>query len=268
MRITVSCVIRELCEEIMKALITDIKRMLVSPRLLAAIIIGLALFLHPLLLSSESWKSYSPMQLLALPLGISDFTPFAAVFCVLPFADSFCEDYKSGYYNQISLRTGVKKYALSRCATVAVSGAIPMGIFMLVAIVLSRLVAGQIDTVEATAFLGSTIWAKANIILPYSGLILYAFRILLAVLFGALWALVGLLISTLVMNRYITLIMPFVIYQALWYFLDGTIINPVYLIRADHAAIPSLGFVIIYQTIWLAVLATLSVLGIRKRVEI
>lgn len=247
---------------------TDFKKMLTSYKLYIAMVIGSILFLHPIFSNYQSWRTYSPMQLLSLPLGISDFSPFAVIFCVFPFADSFCEDYISGYYNSITLRVGGKRYAASRCLSVAVSGAIAMSFIMLSAILLCCIFAGQIETTDSIAFMTSKIWGNPNFALFGSGIMLYACRVLLFALFGALWALVGLLTSTIITNKYTTVILPFIAFQVSWFILDDSVLNPIYYLKANHPQMSSLIVVFMYQILMIIITGILAAIGIYKRVTI
>ena len=210
---------------------------------------------------------YSPMQLLVEAVAGSDFTPFAAIFCVLPFADSFCDDLNSGYLNAIIGRIGSRCYAFKRCASVAISGGLVTSFIMLLTILVCVLSGMIPDTEETIMPLMNSIWGRMGIVLTANGAVMYTLRILTAFLFGELWALVGLTVSVCLPNRYVTLIAPFVIYQGLWYFLEEKAINPVYMFRGDSNFIPSLGFLIGYQLLCIAVCTAISAIGITRRVK-
>ena len=95
-----------------KTMINEIKRIFCNPLIYASIVVGLIVINRPLIevLWSGVVESGSISQFLSIPLATSDFTPFAAVFCALPFAASFCDDYNSGNYLYIISRSGTKKY--------------------------------------------------------------------------------------------------------------------------------------------------------------
>lgn len=247
---------------------SDCSRVFRNWRIYAALLAGLALMLHPLLSLWPYRENYSAMLLLSAPLATSDFTPFAAIFCVLPFAESFCEDLNSGYISSITTRIGVKKYAKKRCISVALSGGIVSAAIMLVTILICVIGAGQPDTEETVSFMSNTPWAKMGIILTAHGAVLYTLRVFTAFLFGMLWALVGLAVSVVIPNRYVTLIMPFVIYQVLWFLLEETAFNPVYMFRGDSNFIPSFSFVVIYQLICIALCAVISYSGMKRRIKL
>ena len=249
-----------------KLYLAEYKKLTGSIKLYISLFIGVILFLHPLFANYTNWAVFTPVELLSFPLATSDFTPFAAVFCVLPYADSFCEEYNSGYYRFIFHRVGANRYAAIKCFVVAISGALVMTVCMSSAIIMSLVCAGRVDTVDSVSFMQQTVWGKNGVVLYCNGIFYYSMRIFVAAMFGAVWALVGLLTASMITNKYTTLVIPFVIYQFLWYSLGETAINPVYLLRADDIRIPSISFVIIYQTVWIAILSFLSYNCIKKRV--
>lgn len=246
----------------------DLKRIFGSWRIYVSVILACTLLFRPLLASYNIWSRMTPLLMLSYPFGTSDFTPFAAVFCVLPFADSFCEDHACGLSTSLSLRIGARRYAFQRCIMVAFSGAMVMFFVVLIIIILCNSLAGVTETYETAEFMRDTIWGRMNVLIPFHGLFFYWGRLVLAILFGALWALVALVVSSFMTNKYVTMVAPFVLYQVLWYLLDEIPINPVYLIRADFEEIPSLGFVVAYQLFLIAVCAFLAYTGIKKKVTV
>lgn len=244
---------------------SDMRRISRSWKLYVSIAVGLIILLRPFFEAHEVWEMMSPAYLLSLPFGSSDFSPFAAIFCVLPFADSFCEDFSSSFANHITLRVGAREYARQRCISVALSGSIVMGLMVFVSILLCALAAGVPETAETADFMRNTNWARLNLIIPYHGVLFFAGRLLCAVLFGAVWASVGLAISTLLPNRYVTLVAPFILYQALWYILSGTSFNPVYMLRGDYSP---LSFIVVYQLIIIILCFLVSYFGILRRVKV
>lgn len=248
--------------------LTEFRSLFKSIKLYLSIIIGTIIFLHPLFSYSTSWDILSPIELLSYPLATSDFTPFAAVFCVLPYADNFCEDYNTGYHRFISYRIGSSRYAMVKCVVVAISGALVMMTYMTFAIIMSIICAGEVDTADSVSFMQKTIWGKSGIMLLYDGMLYYVLRIIVVAMFGAVWALVGLVTAVATVNKYVTIVIPFVIYQFLWYIMSEIAINPVYLFRADDIRIPSFSFVIIYQILWIIILGFTSYKCIKKRVII
>ncbi len=248
--------------------ISEIKRMFSRPLLYVSFIVGVLLINRPLLEAmSEPVESASISQILSVPFAMSSFSPFAAIFCALPFADSFCEDFNSGYIRSMVSRVGIKKYAFTKCFSVALSGGMVMAGIIAVTILYCGILADSPDTPEAIAFMRNSIWMRSGIIFVMNGVPYLLLRILFGFLFGCVWSLIGLLTSSILTNKYVTYIAPFVLYQLLWFVLSETMWNPVYMLRGDSNFIPSIPFVLVYQTVIILVLIFSSCLLIRRKVR-
>ena len=140
-----------------------------------------------------------------------------------------------------------------------------MGFLMLGTVTLCLAGAKMPETELSSAFLKGGPWEKLPLLM--NGFWFYLLRICLAMLFGSLWATVGLIVSAVVPNTYAALILPFVIYQGAWYLLELSIFNPVYYFRADFQGIPSLVFAFGYQIFWNAVAALTAQVLMRRRLR-
>lgn len=245
----------------------EIRQILFSIRFWCAALIGLLLMLRPLfaIYANGINNLYSPMMMLSIPLALSDFTPFAPIFSILPYATRFCDEYQSKYMRPILIRIGEKKYCMLRIIVTGFSGGLALGFIFLCSILLCMITAGAPHSIESADFLINTVWGRAGLIAPFHGIWIYIGRILLAFFFGVLWSVIALLISTICVNKYVTLIAPFVLYQASWVSLTESALNPLYLLRADYAGIPSLGFVFVIQALMIFLFSLLSYCGIRRR---
>ena len=251
--------IRSLC-------MADFRRIIISSRFWVAFVIAMFILLRPLYGTFGAEETASFLNLMTAPFGVSDFSPFAAVFAVIPFADSFCVDYLSGYINSTVTRIGVRRYSRQKCFTTALSGGILMGFVVMTTLCVCAFIATEPDTPETVYFLAGSLWDRMGLTLGYSRIVLALLKILLGFLFGCLWALVGLCVSVFVTNRYVTLIAPFAIYQFLWFLLEESPFNPVYVFRGDSTLIPSFSFILIYQGSLIMICSIISIIGIRKKV--
>lgn len=246
----------------------DMRRIFSSPWFWGALALGLALFTNSLISDVLVYgRAGSPMLLLSYPLALSSFTPFAPIFCYLPYAASFSNEQNAGYHLLIASRVGPKRYGMARTISVALSGGIVLGLIFAGTILVCIFFAEEPDTAETVDFMMNTTWARAGLLLVQNGLWVYLGRIALAFLFGALWALVGLSISTIWPNRYVVLVAPFVLYQVLWYVLGSSMFNPLHMLRADYDDLPSLAFVFVHQICCLAVVGGVSYFGIKRKCE-
>ena len=63
---------------------------------------------------------------------------------------------------------------------------------------------------------------------------IFLWKVILGFLFGCIWALAGLAFAVWLPNKYVALIAPFVLYEAMWLALGKiSILNPIYLMRGD-----------------------------------
>ena len=62
----------------------DLERIVSGWQFYAALLGGLILFAHPVLRDRSFGEYASPLELFSMAIGVSDFTPFAVIFAVLP----------------------------------------------------------------------------------------------------------------------------------------------------------------------------------------
>lgn len=246
-------------------LCVEFRRIFTGSKIYISIFISLAILLRPLIETISGGGGGTFLTLQTLPFGLSDYSPFAAIFCVLPFADSFCEDYNSGMATLLVQRVGIRRYALGRCLSVALSGGIAMGITVLITLSTCFILAEEPDTFESVRFWieGNSLWHRMNLIFRYHGLGVLGYRVLFGFLFGCAWATVGLAVSTMTINRYVTFVAPFVIYQAGWFLIKSNC-NPVKLLRGDY--VPSVTYLVCCQLSVVGVCIAFSYFRIQKRV--
>lgn len=195
-----------------------------------AIVLLCVIFIHAIRLNTNLDGSVSTYEIISVAMGLSGFTPFAAIFPVLGYSVVFCEEYHSGYLKMITSRTSWKNYGRIRIISVAVSGGIVIAIpIMLVCII------GYIFGIHGMPQNG--LYAGTHIqylIENYGDAYLLIGKVVLGFLFGAMWALVGLGFSVWFCNRYVSLIAPFILYEVMWILMYKIpYLNPIYMIRGD-----------------------------------
>jgi hypothetical protein len=250
---------------------TDNRRALLSYRFFIAC--ALALFL--LIRAMVYYGAFDPankldrLLILTFPMSLSGFTPFAVLFPLIPYATSFCDEYNSGYAKFIITRIGVKQYAKKKIVAVGLSGALAIGIPFLIVFVLIAIIGVPTTAANMSDFYYGKIWAPYAAV--WGGNLVLAAKLVLGLFFGCMWALVGLAISTVATNRYVVIVGPFILYQALWRLLANLPINPLYMLRGDFGSpgqfIGSYVYILLYQTIWIVLACVAVMFGIRRRVE-
>ena len=163
----------------------------------------------------------------------SGFTPFAAIFPGLAYASVFCEECATGYLKMIFLRVPPEKFCLVRIVTVAFSGGTMLAIpFIIVLSIAYSFGIPGIPMGSDKGLMAGT--ALAYYIENYGEWYIFLWKVLLGFLFGCIWALAGLAFAVWIPNKYVALIAPFVLYEAMWLALGKIpLLNPIYLMRGD-----------------------------------
>ena len=125
----------------------------------------------------------------------------APLLAPIPYAGAFVDDVKSGYLKAYLPRTSVTRYILGKELACALSGALSLVCGIVLGHVLITLVLIPIET-----FSGMPVDPQFGALLGRIGL--YG-------LFGALFAMTGLLLSTMTMNAYMAYAAPFILYYVL-----------------------------------------------------
>ncbi|MEA5047078.1 MAG: hypothetical protein VB034_00575 [Eubacteriales bacterium] len=125
----------------------------------------------------------------------------APILATIPFSGAFVEDGKSGYLKQILPRTTVSRYILGKELACAISGFLTLTLGILAGYVLVSFLVVPTERIGETA--------------AQSQLGELAGKLLLFGLAGALWAMLGMLLSTVTMNAYMAYAAPFILYYVL-----------------------------------------------------
>ena len=226
-----------------------------------------AMFLYTAVIWSGLNGSQDSYFILVDAWAISGFIPMLPVFPVLAYASRFCEEYGSGYYRMIFVRMSRERFALVRMTSVGLSGgcavAIPILILCLAADWLGISEVTDINTLRVPSDLKMVVIA-----MKYGYGTLVFLKVLLGFLFGATWAMVGLAFAVWFLNKYVSLIGPFVLYEALWILCDGKlrILSPTHLVRGDGVDYGAgYGLPLALECVWLLAVAGVVLLGLKKR---
>ena len=208
-------------------------------------------------------RSRSAYFIIVEVFAASGFTPFAAIFPGLAYASVFCEEYSSGYIKMIYSRMLPRKFALTRIVTVALSGgtmlAIPFIIVLGIAYCfgIPGIPAGTDD-----GFMAGT--ALVFYIESYGEWYIFLWKVILGFLFGCIWALAGLAFAVWIPNKYVALVAPFVLYEAMWLALgEMSALNPIYLMRGDDLNnYPLSGFI---ECMYILLVSFVIMRGLKRR---
>ena len=195
----------------------------------------------------------------------SGFTPFAAIFPGLAYASAFCEEYNSGYIKMMYSRMLPGKFALTRIVTVALSGGTMLAIpFIIVLSIVYCFGIPGIPTGSDKGLMAGT--ALVFYIENYGEWYIFFWKVILGFLFGCIWALAGLAFAVWLPNRYVALIAPFVLYEAMWLVLgELSALNPMYLMRGDDLNnYPLSGFI---ECIYILLASFAVIWGLKRRYQ-
>ncbi len=208
-------------------------------------------------------RSRSSYFIMMEMFAASGFTPFAAIFPGLAYASAFCEEYSSGYIKLIYSRMPPKKFGLTRIVTVALSGGTMLAIPFIIALSIAYCCGiSGIPTGSDEGLMAGT--ALVFYIENYGEWYIFLWKVILGFLFGCIWALVGLAFAVWFPNKYVALIAPFVLYEAMWLALgEILVLNPIYLMRGDDLNnYPLSGFM---ECIYILLVSFAVMWGLKRR---
>lgn len=179
----------------------------------------------------------------------------------IPFAASYVQDVRSGFASYIFLRTSKMKYAVTR---LVVNGMVSSGIVIvcmlgmyILFLLLTGFDIGYTESVSITMF---------NEFYKESPVLYVFFLILNSGLCAIVFSTLGLGISTLIRNQYITLVVPFV-----YYLLSGTVLiqinkyfNSAMLYDVNFYPENNYVNILVYDAVLLLIGIILFLLGVRK----
>ena len=225
--------------------------------LVAAVLLPVAVFDMPM----DGSRSF--LYGIANIFHASGFSPFAAIFPVLAYSTVYCKEYDSGYLRMVLHRAGYAGFAKVRIVTVAVSGGLMIALPFLAACLIAY--AGGAHGIPAGVDEGLLEGSKIiEGIVKYGDWYVIAGKTLMGFLFGALWALVGFAFAVWIPNRYVGLLAPFVLYEALWMFLGFVPYNPGFLVsggNVDHGNFPLAAFI---DAVYIGVTVAVIYRGLRQ----
>lgn len=208
-------------------------------------------------------RTRSSYFILANVEAASGFGPFAAVFPSLAYASAFCEEYNSGYLKMIFSRISSKKFGMIRIITVALSGGVMVAVPILVSCGMAYYfgipgIPGGSDE----GMLDGTM--MRSYIENYGDWYVFAWKVILGLLFGCMWALAGLAFAVWIPNKYVSLIAPFVLYETMWIvFYKIPLLNPIWLRRGDAIdSYPLSGFM---ECVYILLAAIVVMMGVKRR---
>lgn len=249
----------------MKQIFLELKRYIISPLFAVAVIAALALMIYPIFGNlTNIFDNPQPYLYYIIRIHtIGTFDLFAPAIAAIPCGAAFYNDYGSGFCKFILPRTSKLKYLLAKAFTCGITGGLTLFLpnFLLFGFLL---LFGNPHSSELNLLQGSVLGSieHANVILVL---------LLLAFLFGAGWALVGLAVSAFIPNKLAAAASPFMIYFALSTALslddNCFIFSPMNMLFPNALAIPSITFCVVYLLVLIIVSAAIFILRAYRRLK-
>ncbi|MEF9878142.1 MAG: hypothetical protein RR975_01820 [Clostridia bacterium] len=123
----------------MKNTLSEIRNAVMNPRMLACLMLGLALLYQPEFYLRQMQSSFGEMDLynaMQTSLGLGAYVMLATVLCAIPYAERYCWENKTRYQLYAQYRQGKCSYIAGKTCATAISGGIaisaPFMIFCLI----------------------------------------------------------------------------------------------------------------------------------------
>jgi ABC-type transport system involved in multi-copper enzyme maturation permease subunit len=154
------------------------------------------------------------------------------------FADSYAEDVNSGYIKNILTRVKKKKYYATRYISNFCVGGLVATFPLMLNFFINMLV---FPLIENNYYYGMNLIQEQDIFhhIFYSNPLIYVFlRILLLFILGGVLASIGLTCSLFIKNRYIVIIIPFLVFMAIDVLMPITLSNLFFTFGSWHILLP------------------------------
>lgn len=242
----------------------DMKRAVFNFGFFLSEVLLLVIFLHAIQININFGGNPSTYEIISVAMALSGFSPFAAIFPVLSYSTSFCEEYHSGYLRMMTARMDWRRYGWTRIITTGLSGGLIMAIaFAAVCLIGYVFGAHGTEGLFGDLYSGTRMWYYLD---HYGDWYLLVGKVILGFLFGVWWALVGMAFAVWFCNRYVALIAPFILYEVMWItFYNIPILNPVFLFKGDNLQnYPLSG---IMEFLYICITINVIWIGLRKRIR-
>lgn len=154
----------------------------------------------------------------ALPTSLFYF--LFPVIAALPFGDSYFIDKKSGFIQNICVRTKKQYYYLSKYISVFISGGTAVVIPLVLDLWITAMIVPAVIPDASTGLfpiMERSMWSSLFYSHPYLYTLGY---IVIDFIFGGLFATLALASSCFIYNRFVILLMPFLLYMAIFFITD------------------------------------------------
>lgn len=176
----------------MRKILCELRRSVISVRMLCCILLGLALLYQPEFYLHRMQTSFGAMDLsnsMQTALGLGTYVMLSTVLCVIPYADRYCWERRTRYQIYAQHRQGKANYMISKLCATAVSGGCSIAMPFLIFCVLQSLI---FQPEPFNLELLNTVFSESGFFFLY----------------GSAWATMALGVSTLTSSPLVVLAVP------------------------------------------------------------
>lgn len=224
-----------------KLFIQITKRSVLNINMFLILFFSIIVLLHELIINEGYlvyWESVNKIDSLSIienVYALSIYTQIVGMFPGCPFSYTLLNEKNSGYIDYMLIRRENAGYINDKIFGAIISGMLSTGLPYLVIVFLAIIGGGPTTPDNHNQVMNDLVWGK--LLYQNNGMIVIVLKGVLLMLFGILWAELSLLISVVVRNKYLGYILPYLIYELLFFlnWRDGILItiNPRYMIRYD-----------------------------------
>lgn len=197
----------------------ELKNAFLSWNFVATVIITAFVFFMGAVEDINSFKAMDILYFFNLCMQLSPLMVFLPFLSVLPYGYNFIDEYNSNFFRFSLSRAGRRKYVFNKILSVTLSCffAVFLGILLCVlAMSIFSQKTNLMNFQHQQTFLSlknSRVYGSFLDIGIYAYIFICSFFISL---FATLWTSIGMISSTYIKNRYVSLIMPFIVFFLLW----------------------------------------------------
>lgn len=221
-------------------MINEIKNSFINFKMLCVILIATGLLFFELFAIEKvhlnDWSMFDESRICIIcdVISLSIFTLVAGMFPGIPYSQSFILEKESGYYRYKLIRTKTKRYIATKILCAGLSGAVAMVIPYILLCIPVYAMGSKVILGENVEVLVGTVWN--DVLIKYGDNLVIVLKGVLFMLFGILWSEFALLMSIMISNKYLAFVMPYIIYELLFFSAYNSIvivINPRFMLRYD-----------------------------------
>jgi len=257
-------------------IIKDIKKGIFNIKMLGVLLISIGLFYFEVIINEgffkfKLWESnqYDIVDFFVSIFASSVYILVAGMLPGIPYAYTFYEERENGYLRYILPRQGINKYIDMKIVVTALTGAVTTFIPYVFLLIPTFIVGSDTTPIKHLEVLETMGWGSVMYI--WGGWLMLLMKGMLLILFGIMWALLSLMLSMYVKNKYFAYILPYVVYEVLFYMNStvgiANVMSPPYMIRFDQDSQYPLYLPFILFGIYITVLILVIKITFKRQVE-